>query len=54
MMEYLLPQVGPHVHTLDLAHGKAVSNEVVRVITSVVGTYVLMEQVPIPSWHKQI
>jgi len=30
MMEYLLPQVGPHVHTLDLAHGKAVSNEVVR------------------------
>lgn len=30
VMEYLLPQVGPHVRTLDLAHGKAVSNEVVR------------------------
>ena len=29
-MEYLLPQVGPHVRTLDLAHGKAVSNDVVR------------------------
>ena len=28
-IEHLLPKVGSHVRTLDLAHGKAVSNEVV-------------------------
>ena len=30
MIEHLLPRVGSHVHTLDLAYGKAVTNEVVR------------------------
>eukprot|EP00731_Ephydatia_muelleri_P001172 Em0001g1172a len=29
VLEHLLPRVGPHVRTLDLAHGKAVSNEIV-------------------------
>ncbi len=29
VMEHLLPRVGPHVRTLDLANGKAVSNEAV-------------------------
>ena len=33
VVEYLLPQVGDHVATLDLAHGTAVSNEVVRSFT---------------------
>lgn len=30
LVDYLLPQVGGHVATLDLAHGTAVSNEMVR------------------------
>ena len=30
MVEHLLPRVGSHVQTLDLSHGKAISNEVVR------------------------
>ena len=30
VIEHLLPRVGSHVRTLDLAHGKAVTNEVVR------------------------
>ncbi len=29
VIEHLLPKVGPHVTTLDLANGKAVSNEAV-------------------------
>ena len=29
IMDHLLPRVGSHVQTLDLSHGKAVSNEVV-------------------------
>ena len=29
VIEHLLPQVGSHVRTLDLAYGKAVTNEVV-------------------------
>ena len=29
VMEYLLPRVGLHIRTLDLANGKAISNEVV-------------------------
>ena len=36
VMEHLLPKIGPHVRTLDLAHGKAVSNEVVGHATSLV------------------
>ena len=30
VIEHLLPRVGSHVRTLDLAYGKAVTNEVVR------------------------
>ena len=48
VMEYLLPRVGQHVHTLDLAHGKAVSNEVVRRGLLCVHVYVLAEH-PMPS-----
>lgn len=33
MIEHLLPRVGTHVRTLDLAYGKAVTNEVVRPLT---------------------
>ena len=29
VIEHLLPRVGDHVRTLDLAYGKAVTNEVV-------------------------
>ena len=29
VIEHLLPRVGTHVRTLDLAYGKAVTNEVV-------------------------
>ena len=29
VIEHLLPRVGPHVRTLDLSHGKAISNEIV-------------------------
>ena len=32
VIEHLLPRVGSHVRTLDLAYGKAVTNEVVRPI----------------------
>ena len=32
VIDHLLPKVGSHVHTLDLAYGKAVSNEVVRLV----------------------
>ncbi len=49
VIEHLLPKVGPYVTTLDLANGKAVSNEAVRCSTvlfplcyySVVYMYVL-------------
>ena len=34
VIEHLLPRVGSHVRTLDLAHGKAVTNEVVRPLIS--------------------
>ena len=34
VLEHLLPRVGPHVRTLDLAHGKAVSNEIVSLLVS--------------------
>ena len=30
VIDHLLPRVGSHVRTLDLAYGKAVTNEVVR------------------------
>lgn len=30
VLEHILPHVGSHVLTLDLSHGKTVSNEVVR------------------------
>ena len=30
IVAHVLPRVGSHVKTLDLAHGKAVSNEIVR------------------------
>lgn len=29
VLEHILPWAGAHVHTLDLSHGKAVSNELV-------------------------
>ena len=35
LIAYLLPRVGTHVRTLDLAHGKAVSNEVVSAVLTV-------------------
>ena len=30
VVDHILPRVGKHVLTLDLAHGKAVSNAIVR------------------------
>ena len=30
LVDHVLPRVGSHVHTFDLAHGKAVSNAIVR------------------------
>ena len=30
IVAHVLPRVGSHVKTLDLAHGKAISNEIVR------------------------
>ncbi len=32
VIDRVLPQVGHHVSTLDLSHGKAVTNEIVNII----------------------
>ena len=42
VIEHLLPRVGAHVRTLDLAYGKAVTNEVVRLI--------FLEHEPLYTW----
>lgn len=32
VIDHILPRVGEHVQTLDLSHGKAVSNEIVSLL----------------------
>ena len=41
LVEHVLPRVGSHVHTLDLAHGKAVSNAIVSYCTILIHVHEL-------------